>query len=187
MRVCKTSALPPNRCDVTPLQVCSTILGSHIMKRECQVLSPLPRAVSPTFPNQSEPLHYWCQVSVSRTRYIIQTRRHRARCTPFIVITTILSWLTWLTLSPTPTYVCVLIFSYQFWTKVHYSKAGKRCNFCCFAIASFHVCKTELIAMKFICFVNRKKIYEQIGEKYFYKLEKIFQDLKMYQLMINCC
>ena len=67
--VCKTSwpALPPDRCDVTPLQVCSTILGSHIMKRECQVLSPLPRAVSPTFPNQSEPLHYWCQVSVSRT------------------------------------------------------------------------------------------------------------------------
>ena len=34
------------------------------------------------------------------------------------------------------------------------------------------VCKTGLIAMKFICFVNRKKIYEQIGEKYFYKLEK---------------
>ena len=27
----------------------------------------------------------------------------------------------------------------------------------------------------------------KLGEKYFYKLEKIFQDLKMYQLMINCC
>ena len=40
--------------------------------------------------------------------------------------------------------------------------------------------------MKFICFVNRKKIYEQVGEKYFYKLEKIFQDFKMYQLTINC-
>ena len=81
-------ALPP---DVTPLQVCSTILGSHIMKRECQVLSPLPRAGlssprhrRPHFP--TSPSH-WCQVSVSRTRYSIQSRRHRARCSPFIVIT----------------------------------------------------------------------------------------------------
>ena len=40
---------------------------------------------------------------------------------------------------------------------------------------SFHVCKTGLIAMKFICFVNRKKIYEQIGEKYFTNWKKYFK------------
>ena len=68
-----------------------------------------------------------------------------------------------------------LIFCYQFGTKVHYSKEGKRCNFCCFAIGSFHVCKTGLIAMKFICFVNRKKYMNKLGKNIFTNWKKYFK------------
>ena len=68
-----TASIAP-RCDApTGLQHCS---GFSHNEAECQVLSPLPRAGlssprrrRPHFP--TSPSH-WCQVSVSRTRYIIQ-------------------------------------------------------------------------------------------------------------------
>ena len=40
--------------------------------------------------------------------------------------------------------------------------------------------------MELIYFVNRKEILEQLKKIYFKKFQKIFQDFKLYQLMINC-
>ena len=149
--------MPPDRCDVTPLQVCSTILGSHIMKRECQVLSPLPRAVSPTFPNQSEPLHYWCQVSVSRTDTL-----YRPAVTAPDALHSLSLRRSCLDSHDSLSLPHPLMYVYSSLATNFGQKLGKRCNFCCFAIASFHVCKTGLIAMKFICFVNRKKYMNKL-------------------------
>ena len=43
-----------------------------------------------------------------------------------------------------------------------------------------------MIATELIYFVIRKKILEQLKKIYFNKFQKIFQDFKLYQLMINC-